>query len=209
MKELKLLSDIVQGAGKNQRKVAVLHGLGGIGKTDIALQYVWQNHAAYTSILWIHAATAEVLKCSFMSFAQNLIQHLAASYHPGQPDYTEIACDLGIAGLINTSGHLIYNAESDDQEKIVGVLSKWFSMEGNDQWLLVFDNVDDMKVIDRAKHFPQSSSGTIIITSRRRGIAHWGTGSFEIEGLDDNDAWSLLMKRAHLDQKELSAEGGL
>src|SRR6204780_1348861 len=112
VKELQHLSDIVQGAGKNQRKVAVLHGLGGIGKTDIALQYVWQNCAVYTSILWIHAATAEVLKCSFMSVVQNLIQHLAASYHPGQPDYTEIACDLGIAGLINSSGQLIYNAGS-------------------------------------------------------------------------------------------------
>jgi hypothetical protein len=209
VKELKLLSDIVQGAGKNQRKVAVLHGLGGIGKTDIALQYVWQNCAVYTSILWIHAATAEVLKCSFMSVVQNLIQHLAASYHPGQPDYTEIACDLGIAGLINSSGQLIYNAESDDQERIVGALPKWLSMEGNDQWLLVFDKVDDMKVIDRAKHFPQCSSGTIIITSRRRGSAHWSTGAFQVEGLGEDDALSLLMKRAHLDRKELSVAGDL
>src|SRR6202042_1916277 len=103
-------------------------------------------------------------------------------YSPGQPDFTEIAHDLGIAGLINASGQLVYDAESDEQEKIVGILPKWLSMEGNDQWLLVFDNVDDMKVIDKAKHFPQGSSGTIIITSRRWGIAHWGTGSFEIEG---------------------------
>jgi len=133
VKELRLLSDIVQGTGKNQCKVAVLHGLGGIGKTDIVLQYAWQNRASYTSIQWIHAATAEVLKGSFMSVAQNLIQHMAACYHPGQPDYMGIACALGIAGLINSSGQLIHNAESDDQERIVGVLSKWLSMKGNDQ----------------------------------------------------------------------------
>ena len=206
-KELQLLSDIVKGASKDQRKVAVLHGLGGIGKTDIAVQYVWQNLAAYTSVLWIHSTTTEILRRSFMIAAQNLVQHLAANYAPGQPDYTVIACDLGIAGLINASGHLIYNPESDDQERIVGALPKWLSMEGNDQWLLVFDNVDDIKVIVKEKHFPQSSSGTIIITSRRRGSAHWGTGSFEVEGLKHDDALSLLLTRAHLDRRQLGVTG--
>jgi hypothetical protein len=207
MKELQLLSDIVKGAGKDQRKVAVLLGLGGIGKTEIVLHYAWQNDAVYTSIIWIHAATTEVLKRSFMSAAQCLIQHLAINYNLGKPDYTEIACDLGIAGLINPSGQLVNNAESDDQQRIMGVLPKWLSMKGNDQWLLVFDNVDDMNVIDRAKHFPQSSSGTIIITSRRRGSVHWGTGSIHVDGMDEEDALSLLRTRTHLDQRQLSAAG--
>jgi hypothetical protein len=208
-KELQLLSDIVKGAGKNQRKVAVLHGLGGIGKTDIVLQYAWQNVAAYTSVLWIHSATKEVLKRSLVIATQNLIQHLAAHCAPGQPDYTVIARDLGIAGLINSFGQLVYNPKSDGQEKVEGALCKWLSMEGNDQWLLIFDNVDDMEVIDRAKHFPRSSSGTIIITSRRRGIVHWGTGSFLVEGLEQDDALFLLLTRAHLDWKQLSVEGEL
>jgi hypothetical protein len=207
LKELQQLSDIVHGAGKDQRKVAVLHGLGGIGKTDTVLEYVWQSHATYTSIVWIHAATAEVLKRSFMSVAQHLIDHLVASCRPVQPDFTEIAHDLGIAGLINASGHLVYEVKSDDQERIVGALPKWLAIEGNDQWLLVFDNVDDINVIERTKHFPQSSSGTIIITTRRRGIAHWGTGSFQIEEMDPDDALVLLITRAHLVQKQLSSAG--
>jgi len=114
-KELQLLSDIVEGAGKGQRKIAVLHGLGGIGKTDIGVQYAWQNFAVYTSVWWIHSATAEVLKRSLMTAAQNLIHHLAANYASGQPDYIVIARDLGIAGLIDASGQLVYSAESNDQ----------------------------------------------------------------------------------------------
>jgi hypothetical protein len=206
-KELQMLSDIVNGAGKDQCKVAVLHGLGGIGKTHIVLEYIWQNLAAYSAVFWIHSATTEVLKCSLITAAQHLIQHLAACYTSGQPDYTAIARDLGIAGLINESGQLTYNAESDDQQKVDGAMCKWLSMEGNDKWLLVFDNVDDMKVLDRAKHFPQNSSGTIIITSRRRGSVHWGTGSFQVEGLEQNDALSLLLMRASIDQKQLTATG--
>jgi len=207
MKELQMLSDIVQDAGRDQRKVAVLHGLGGIGKTDIVLQYAWQNLAAYTSVLWIYSATTEVLKSSLVIAVQKLISLLAANFAPKQPDYTAIAHDLGIAGLINSSGQLVYNADSDDLEKIEGVVPKWLSMEGNDKWLLVFDNVDDMTVLDRAKHFPQSLSGTIIITSRRRGSVHWGTGSFQVEGLEPDDALSLLLMRASIDQKQLNATG--
>jgi hypothetical protein len=70
------------------------------------------------------------------------------------------------------SGQLVYKTGSDDQDKIVGALPKWLSMEGNDHWLLIFDNMDDMRVIDKAKHFPGNSLGTIIITSCRCGSAH-------------------------------------
>ena len=202
-KELQLLSDIIEGAGKGQRKIAVLHGLGGIGKTDIVVQYIWQNLAVYTSLWWIHSATAEGLKQSLINAAQKLIYHLAAKY--GQPDYIVIACDLGIAGLIDASGQLVYSA--NDQERVEGVLSKWLSMDGNDMWLLVFDNVDDLKVVDRARHFPQCSSGAIIITSRRRGSVHWGTGSIQVEGLEKDDALSLLLTRASLHQVQLNATG--
>ena len=206
-KELQLLSDIVMGAGKGQRKIAVLHGLGGIGKTNIVIQYAWQNFAVYTSVWWIQSATTEVLKQSLVTAVQNLIHHLAANHPSGQLDYITIARDLGIAGLIDASGQLVYSPESDDQERVEAALSKWLSMDRNDMWLLVFDNVDDLKVVDRARHFPQSPSGTIIITSCRRGSVHLGTGSIQVEGLEQDDALSLLLTRASIDQKQLSATG--
>jgi hypothetical protein len=206
-KELLWLSDIVKDADEDQCPVAVLHGPGGIGKTDIVAHYAWQSRGTYTSVLWIHAATAEVLNCSFMSVIQNLIQHLAADYSPDQPDYIKIADDLGIVGLIDVSGQLVYNAEPDDQERIVGALLKWLMLEGNDQWLLVFDSVDNINVIDRAKHFPPTSSGTIIITSQWAESAQWGTGSFQVEGLNQDDALSLLMAKAHLEWRWLSVMG--
>ena len=207
--ELQQLSDIVEGAGKDQRKVAVLHGLGGIGKTSIVLHHAWESCAIYSSIIWIHAATAEVLQSSFIQVAENLIQHLAANCPSAQPDYKQIAHELGIPGLINTSGQLIYNAESCDQDKIVDAVSKWLSMDGNDNWLLIFDNLDDLEVINQAKHFPNSASGTIIITSRRRGSVQWGTGSFQVDGMEQNSALELLIKRSHLDWIQLSKAGEL
>ena len=205
--ELKQLSDIVQGAGRNQRKIAVLHGLGGIGKTNIVLQYAWQMHATYSCIVWIHAASTETLKLSFIQVVESLIQHLAEKFGYSQPDFTKIAADLGIHGLISLSGQLVYNAQSTDLDKIVAAVPKWLSKEGNDQWLLVFDNVDDLKVVDEGKHFPKGSSGTIIITSRRRETATSGTGSFEVCGMDPNDALDFLIKQSQLPINQLSKAG--
>ena len=205
--ELQNLSDILKDAGKEQWRVAVLHGLGGIGKTDIVLHYAWHNQAAYSSVVWIAATSIETLKRSFIQVAENLIQHLVGNYRLAHPDYMEIASTLGIHGLINASGQLVYNAESVDQDRIVAAVPRWLATKGNDQWLLIFDNVDDFKVIDKVKHFPQNSSGAIIITSRRRGFAQWGTGSFEVNNMDQKDSLDLLMKRAQLSWNQLGEKG--
>jgi hypothetical protein len=204
-KELLWLSDIVKDVNTDQCKVAVLYSRGGMGKTDIVAHYAWQSHAIYTSILWIDAATVEALNHSFMKAIWNIIQH-AANYSPERPDYAGVADDLGIASLVDPLGQLVLHPGSDNQDRIMGALFKWLTMEGNDKWLLVFDSADDMNVIERVKHFPQISSGTVIITSQKWESVHWGTG-FQIEGMDQNDSLSLLMTKTHLDWKWLSTAG--
>lgn len=49
-----------------------LHGLGGIGKTQIALEYVYRSAAAYQAVLWISAETYETTLASLLSIAQAL-----------------------------------------------------------------------------------------------------------------------------------------
>jgi hypothetical protein len=44
-------------------------------------------------------------------------------------------------------------------------------------------------------------------SSQVEGSANWGTGSFQIEGMDQNDALSLLMTRTHLNLEQLSVTG--
>jgi transcriptional regulator with XRE-family HTH domain len=49
-----------------------LHGLGGIGKTQIALEYVYRHASAYTAIFWISAETSETLLVSLVTIAHIL-----------------------------------------------------------------------------------------------------------------------------------------
>jgi len=47
----------------------VLHGLGGIGKTQIAVEYAYRHAQEYTAIFWIGAETPESITSSFLSIA--------------------------------------------------------------------------------------------------------------------------------------------
>jgi tetratricopeptide (TPR) repeat protein len=46
-----------------------ISGLGGIGKTQVALEYAYQHHHDYTAVLWARAESAEALISSYVSLA--------------------------------------------------------------------------------------------------------------------------------------------
>ena len=48
-------------------------GLGGIGKTQVAIEYAYRYHHEYEFTLWVRAATPETLAADFLSLA-NLLQ---------------------------------------------------------------------------------------------------------------------------------------
>ena len=49
-----------------------LSGLGGIGKTQMAIEYAFQHASEYTAVFWIGADTYETLTASFISIAEIL-----------------------------------------------------------------------------------------------------------------------------------------
>ena len=49
-----------------------ISGLGGIGKTQIALEYAYQYRHDYRSVFWLSAASRETLLAGFMSIAETL-----------------------------------------------------------------------------------------------------------------------------------------
>jgi tetratricopeptide (TPR) repeat protein len=51
---------------------AVLNGLGGIGKTQTAIEYAYRHVHDYTAVFWIEAETTERLVTSFVTLAETL-----------------------------------------------------------------------------------------------------------------------------------------
>ncbi|KAL7270251.1 hypothetical protein RUND412_007046 [Rhizina undulata] len=72
------------------RKMVILHGMGGVGKSQIALEYAHRFSHSYTSIFWINADYDSVTKDSAFKIVDQLVRHYAArSQSP--PDYQKIA----------------------------------------------------------------------------------------------------------------------
>jgi len=68
-------------------------------------------------------------------------------------------------------------------------------MSGNHNWLLIFDNLNNIESFEASKYFLLQALGTIIITSHRREAIRLGTHSVEIQELGEEDAsWLLLGK---------------
>jgi len=75
---------------------------------------------------------------------------------------------------------------------------------------MVFDNADNLTPEELEEYFPSGLGGNILITSRNSGLKHLTSheSSLEIKEMEKNDAISLLLKEACLDesQEDLQAE---
>ncbi|GAP93142.1 putative TPR-like protein [Rosellinia necatrix] len=133
-----------------RRQAVVLYGLGGMGKTQLAIAYTKRHHDNYSSVFWLNIKDENSLHQSFARVADQIKrQHPSARY---------------ISGLDT----------QNDLNDTVNAVKAWLSLPRNSRWLLVYDNYDNPKLqsnpdpaaIDIQKYLPESYQGAIIITTR-------------------------------------------
>ena len=54
---------------EDERKIHVLHGLGGIGKTQLAIAYARKHKEIHSVILWLNGGSIDTLLQSLAAFA--------------------------------------------------------------------------------------------------------------------------------------------
>ena len=185
-------------ATASQRKAVVLHGLGGIGKTQLAMQYAYIHQKDYTSVWWVNASTTQMLSQSFLGIAQQLLSHHAKKNVAGlRPDSAQIAAVLGLPpGAVDQNGKL--NPSRDMEEIIVNAIQTWFASEGNNRWLLIIDGYDDLRSVNIYDFLHPSSSGSILVTSRSRDARRVGK-ALEVQEVTGGEGLEILRKSAHMD----------
>ena len=149
-KELVEIKEAFQGNGSH-RKTVILQGLGGIGKTQLAVAFAKQQRDQFSAVFWLNGQTEDTLKQSFIKIAKRL--------HNSHPSST----------LLKRA------AESKEPDQIIETVKQWLSAKGNIQWMLVFDNIDNPKIsgiiqepraYDIKSYFPEAHQGFILITTR-------------------------------------------
>ena len=180
------------------QKILVLHGLGGIGKTQLAIQYAYSHQKDYTSVWWVNASTTQTLSESFLGIAQRLLSYHAKKTTVGlKPDDPRIAEALGLPpGVVDQNGNL--TTSRDDTEIVVNAIIAWLAAEDNNKWLLIIDNYDDLRNVDINDFLPPSSSGSILITSRSRDTGRIGN-ELEVQEVTEDEALEILRKSARKD----------
>jgi len=96
---------------------------------------------------------------------------------------------LGLGGVLNSKGQI--SSESTVESRLTGAVKSWLATKGNDGWLLILDNYDDVDAVDIHLLLPTCDAGNVIITSRKSNLRSLGTA---IEEIDEKAAMAALPK---------------
>ncbi|KAH7039786.1 kinesin light chain 1 [Microdochium trichocladiopsis] len=132
------------------RRIVVLHGLGGIGKTQLAATYINRYRDEYSAIFWLNIKDEASIQQSFARIATQILEQNA---------------NVGSLKGLNLQ---------QDHDEIIQAVKAWLSLPGNTRWLIVYDNYDNPKLpgrksdaaIDIHQFLPTAYQGSVIITTR-------------------------------------------
>ncbi|KAL7265884.1 hypothetical protein RUND412_011588, partial [Rhizina undulata] len=186
---------------ESARGTVILYGMGGIGKSQIALEYAQRFGPSYTSIFWIDADDSSRTTASACKVVEQLVAHYAHKWRSA-PDYLEISNILGISGKIDSFGRITQGV----MESAMEVVHAWLGADKNRGWLFLIDNKDKAIAGDFDKLLPTCNWGSVIITSRLSNLRQYGE-CISVEGIGAQAGLELLLrssgKKRNLDESEL------
>jgi hypothetical protein len=125
-------------------RLYVLCGMAGIGKTEIAIEYLYSRLSHFDMTIWIYSDTTEKIGTQFLAIAkEHGLERVTETM-----DVVE-ARDIVKAWLAGPSGYRI---------------SKGQRQKANATWLIVFDNADDPDIL--YDWLPDQGPGCILVTSK-------------------------------------------
>jgi hypothetical protein len=166
--------------GDMRRKVFTLFGLGGIGKTQLAVEFARMHKKAFSAIFWLDGSSRSQVEQSIAATARRL-----PSTH------------------IPEANRLVSSSSSTNIDVVIQETLKWLSRPANGKWLLVFDNVDrddstrpgDPDAFNPENYFPGADQGSILITTRLSRLQQLG-GYLKLSRMSGEQSKNVLELRA-------------
>ncbi|ORX95173.1 hypothetical protein BCR34DRAFT_498675 [Clohesyomyces aquaticus] len=124
------------------RGIAVLCGMGGIGKTQLAATYAECYSVDYSDIFWLDAKSEDSAKMSYVGMAKKIVQE-----HPSASQLSKITTE-------------------SKEDEIMTAVKRWLNHPRNTRWLMICDNFDDPAAEDIHQFLPEANHGSVIIITR-------------------------------------------
>ena len=157
-------------------QILPIHGMGGVGKTQLSLWYASKFSKEYQIKIWIDATSEESMKSNFESIRR---KHL-----------NSIERALGVA-------------RSKDNAAATEVIA-WLD-HAKGEWLILFDNADDIDLKRIRNLFPNSIKGHVIVTTRQSNGARMSTlEGIEVLGTSEAESLDIFFKNAAIDTPTIS-----
>src|SRR5436305_1317660 len=153
-----------------------LYGLGGIGKTQIAIQYAYQHQKEFDIVCWLRANDWNTLVSSYVELS-------------------------GDSDLISLGSPKFEN--ENDSIAIANRLKTWFEKKCELKWLLIFDNADNLHDTEEMQNvadlIPRGQSGCVLITSRNRArVKKLANAGCEVIEMVESEAMQLFTECSQL-----------
>jgi tetratricopeptide (TPR) repeat protein len=146
--------------GRKPGQAQAISGLAGIGKTQIAVEYVYRYGHEYECVFWLRAATYDLLVSDFVIIA-DLVQ---------LPERNE-----------------------QDQQVVIESVKQWLALHG--KWLLIFDNVDDIKLV--SQFLPAKSNGHVLLTTQAQALSKIAR-KVAVDVMTPEEGALFLLRRANI-----------
>ncbi|KAL9004307.1 MAG: hypothetical protein Q9188_002871 [Gyalolechia gomerana] len=155
------------------QKIHILHGLRGIGKTQLAIAYARKHQHTYSAIVWVNSNSRDTVVQSLAAFGRRAG---VSSVSQSTTGTAQQAPDI--------------NAEAD------AVLSRWLMVFDNVDRDVQYDE-EDSQAYSIISFLPAADHGFILITTRLPSLGEIGK-STEVTRLGLDQALELLSNRSGL-----------
>lgn len=171
-----LLPSLYRQFDTKKSRHAALCGMGGIGKTSIAVEFAFSRRVHFDAVFWVNAATLPKLEHSF----------------------AEIAVKLGLVETWESSDHVILRELVKDwlenpQKPVIEDNHSMIHVEAH--WLLIFDGADQPEILH--DYWPLPNTGSILTTSRdplSKSINSFTTAGIDLLSFEDEESAAFLQR---------------
>ncbi|RKK23966.1 hypothetical protein BFJ66_g17284 [Fusarium oxysporum f. sp. cepae] len=144
---------------RQTRRVFVLYGLGGVGKTQLAVDFARSHQAMFSSVFWLDGRSEDRLKQSIAACIAKIPEgQVPSAYRCWAKSRGRDELDAAVASVI-----------------------EWLARPDNGDWLLIFDNVDQCwtkqggtTVMYDLRQYLPGDHGSVLVTTRLSRLAQLG-----------------------------------